>query len=162
MISAEEYKQAVKEYTRNIFRFLFKSLKDEEAVNDLVQDCYLKLWQNRDKVDPQKVKPWLFSVAHHAMINYIKSSSRSVQLDEHCQVPQVFQRHEFDTKAILERVLNELPPLQKSIILLRDLEGYEYKEIGEILELNESQVKVYLFRARQKVKDSIKALTNVL
>ena len=162
MISAEDYKEAVKEYTRNIFRFLYKSLKDEEAVNDLVQDCYLKLWQHRDRVDPLKVKSWLFSVAHHAMINYIKSSSRSVQLDENCRMPQVFQNHDFDTKAILEQVLRQLPPLQKSIILLRDLEGYEYKEIGEILELNESQVKVYLFRARQKVKDCIKELTNVL
>lgn len=162
MISAEEYKHAVQEYTRNIFRFLYKSLKDEEAVNDLVQDCYMKLWQHRDRIDSQKIKSWLFSVAHHAMINYIKTSSRSVQLDDNCRLPQVFQHHDFDTKAILERVLNELPPLQKSIILLRDLEGYEYKEIGEILELNESQVKVYLFRARQKVKECIKELTNVL
>ena len=162
MISAQEYKLAVKEYTRNIFRFLFKSLKDEEAVNDLVQDCYLKLWQNRDKIDPCKIKPWLFSVAHHAMLNYLKKESRNIQLDEHHPVPKVYQKHEFDTKAILERVLNELPPLQKSILLLRDLEGYEYKEIGEILEINESQVKVYLFRARQRVKDSIKELANVL
>lgn len=162
MISAEKYKEAVKEYTKNIFRFLYKSLKDEEAVNDLVQDCFMKLWQHRDRIDPQKIKSWLFSVAHHAMINYIKTSSRSVQLDESCRVPKVFQHHDFDTKAILERVLNELPPLHKSIILLRDLEGYEYKEIGEILELNESQVKVYLFRARQKVKECIKELTNVL
>jgi RNA polymerase sigma-70 factor (ECF subfamily) len=58
--------------------------------------------------------------------------------------------------------LNKLPPLQKSIILLRDLEGYDYKEIGEILGLNEPQVKVYLFWARQKVKNFIKELTNVI
>ena len=162
MVSDQEYKQAVKEYTRNIFRFLYKSLKDEEAVNDIVQDCYLKLWQNRDKVNPQKIKPWLFSVAHNTLLNYLKSTSRKVQLGEHHPVPQVFQKHEFDTKVILERVLNELPSLQKSILLLRDLEGYEYREIGEILELNESQVKVYLFRARQRVKDSIKEIANVL
>lgn len=162
MISAQEYKQAVKEYTRNIFRFLFKSLKDEEAVNDIVQDCYMKLWQNREKIDPRKVKSWLFAVAHNGMINYLKSISRKVQLDENTPIPQEFQGHEFDTKALLERVLNTLSPLQKSILLLRDLEGYEYKEIGEILGLNESQVKVYLFRARQKVKDSIKQIANVL
>lgn len=156
MISAQEYKQAVKEYTRNTFRFLFKSLKDEEAVNEIVQDCYMKLWQNRDKIDSRKVKSWLFAVGHNAMINYLKSTSRKVQLDENTPLPQGFQGREFDTKALLERILNTLPPLQKSILLLRDLEGYEYKEIGEILGLNESQVKVYLFRARQKVKDSIK------
>jgi RNA polymerase sigma-70 factor, ECF subfamily len=162
MISVQEYNQAVKEYTRSIFRFLYKAIKDEEAVNDITQDCYLKLWQNRDQINPQKIKPWLFSVAYHAMLNYLHAASKRVKLDEHAQVPHVFQKNEFDTKAIIERVLDELPPLQKSIILLRDLEGYEYKEIGEILMLNEAQVKVYLFRARQKVKNTIKELTNVL
>jgi RNA polymerase sigma-70 factor (ECF subfamily) len=101
-------------------------------------------------------------VTHHGMLNYLQTKSRKVKLDENSVTPQVFQKNEFDTRALLERVLNELPPLQKSIILLRDLEGYDYKEIGEILGLNEPQVKVYLFRARQKVKNCIKELTNVL
>ena len=68
MISFEKYNEAVREYTKNIFRFLYKSLKDEDAANDLLQDCYLKLWQNRNKIDPAKIKSWLFSVAHNAMI----------------------------------------------------------------------------------------------
>ena len=161
MISVEEFNQAVKEYTKNIFRFLYKSLRDEEAVNDLVQDCYLKLWQNRETVNPLKIKPWLFSVAHHAMLNYVKIASRKVAFDDKMQLPQVHQQHDFDTREMLDKILNELPPIQKSILLLRDLEGYEYKEIGEILALGESQVKVYLFRARQRVKESVKELEKV-
>ncbi|WP_224997563.1 RNA polymerase sigma factor [Cesiribacter sp. SM1] len=161
MISVQQYNQAVKEYTKNIFRFLYKSLRDEEAVNDLVQDCYLKLWQNRDSVNPLKIKAWLFSVAHHAMINYLKLTSRKVELREGQKVPAVYQQHAFDTREMLEKILNELPPVQKSVLLLRDLEGYEYKEIGEILELNESQVKVYLFRARQRVKETFLKLEKV-
>jgi RNA polymerase sigma-70 factor (ECF subfamily) len=162
MISVPEYNQAVKEYTRSIFRFLYKSLRDEAAVNDLVQDCYLKLWQNRQTIDPQKIKAWLFSVAYRAMLTYVCQASRKVPLEENRHAPPVYQKTEFDTRAILEKALNELPPLQKSILLLRDLEGYEYKEIGEILGISEPQVKVYLFRARQKVKNYIKELTNVL
>jgi DNA-directed RNA polymerase specialized sigma24 family protein len=61
-----------------------------------------------------------------------------------------------DLKDIIDRSLQQLPPLQRSIILLRDYEGYNYKEIADILELNESQVKVYLFRGRQRIKDLIK------
>ena len=162
MISTHEYNHAVKEYAKSIFRFLHKSLKDQEAANDLVQDCYLKLWQNRDKVNPLKTKPWLFSVAHRAMLDYLAECSRKVRLDAEVQIPPVFQNTHFDTRAVLERALGELPPLQKSIILLRDLEGYEYREIGEMLALSESQVKVYLFRARQKVKNHIKELAHVL
>lgn len=162
MISVQEYNQAVREYTRGVFRFLLKSLKDKEAAGDVVQDCYLKLWQHRDRVHPQKVKAWLFSVAYHGMVDYLNAAARRVPLDEHVQAPPVYQNNSFDAKAILERALNELPPLQRSVLLLRDLEGYAYGEIGEILALNEPQVKVYLFRARQKVKNAIKQLTNVL
>lgn len=162
MISDQDYKKAVKEYTKNIFRFLYKSLSDEDAVNDILQDCFLKLWQQREHVDSGKVKSWLFTVANNAMLNYLKKSSRKALLQDDYNLPPVYQCHNFDTKALIDRVLDELPPLQKTIILLRDLEGYEYREIGEILKLSESQVKVYLFRGRQKVKNTIQQLNHVL
>lgn len=68
-------------------------------------------------------------------------------------------KHEFELKEIIDSALDVLPEQHKSILLLRDYEGYNYKEIGEIMKLNESQVKVYLFRARKKVKEQIKDLT---
>jgi len=162
MISAEEYNVAVREYTKNVFRFLMKSLKDEDGAKDILQDCYLKLWENRQKIDTKKIKSWLFTVAHNSMINYLKKENRSTKLNgyEHSQV--VYQKHRFELKAIIDAELNKLPAIQKSIILLRDLEGYEYKEIAEILKLNESQVKVYLFRARVKIKNSVKSIMNVI
>jgi RNA polymerase sigma-70 factor, ECF subfamily len=163
MIGEQEYNSAVTAYTRNIFRFIQKSLKDKEATEDLVQDCFLKLWQNRSNIDNSKIKSWLFATAHNAMINYIKLQSRKISIDQTDVLNlAVESKGNFDIKELLERSLNELPPLQKSIVLLRDLEGYNYAEIGNILQLNESQVKVYLFRARKKIKDSLKTLSNVL
>lgn len=163
MISEPEYNDAVRNYARNIFRFVFKHLRDKDASDDLVQDCYLKLWQNRSGLDASKIKSWLFSVAHNAMINYVKVESRKTGLD-HAEVREMPTQHspEFDLKEIVEKSLEELTPPQRSIILLRDHEGYNYKEIGDILQLNEAQVKVYLFRARQRIKDSIKTLSAVL
>jgi RNA polymerase sigma-70 factor (ECF subfamily) len=162
MIPEKEYKEAVKEYTKNIFRFLFKSLRDEEACKDIIQDCFLKLWQNRDRVDKTKVKSWLFSVAHNAMINYLKKSNRNTSLENSDGKTQVYQQHNFELKTIIDNALNQLPAIQKSIILLRDLEGYEYKEIATILSITEAQVKVYLFRARLKVKNVLISIQNVL
>lgn len=162
MISVKQYNDAVTDYTKHIFRFVFKSLKDEDAANDIVQDSFLKLWQNRNKVDTKKMKPWLFSVSHHAMVNYLKKESEKTKLDDHIDHQHVFQKHDFDLKSIIDKALSCLPHVQQSILLLRDLEGYEYKEIAEILEISETQVKVYLFRARQKIKNSIKSLTNVI
>jgi RNA polymerase sigma factor (sigma-70 family) len=163
MISEPEYNDAVKSYARNIFRFIFKNLRDKEASDDLVQDCFLKLWQNRASIDNQKIKSWLFTVAHHATINYVKAQARKTGLDN-AEVGRISiaSTPEFDLKEIVEKSLLELPALQRSIILLRDFEGYNYKEIGDILELSEAQVKVYLFRGRQRMKDSIKTLSAVL
>jgi RNA polymerase sigma-70 factor (ECF subfamily) len=62
----------------------------------------------------------------------------------------------FELKEILEKGLQTLSEVQRSVLLLRDYEGYDYKEIGEIVNLNESQVKVYIFRARQKLQLFIK------
>lgn len=162
MISVKHYNEAVHEYTQNVFRFLMKSLKDEQAAEDLLQDCFLRLWENRDKVDKLKIKSWLFAVAHNSMINYLKIEGRTTKLNGHENNQAVFQKHRFDLKIIIDAALNKLPAIQKSILLLRDLEGYEYKEIAEILKLNESQVKVYLFRARLKIKNSIKSIMNVI
>jgi len=75
------------------------------------------------------------------------------------QETQESHAESFEMKEIIEKSLSQLPPVQKSIILLRDLEGYNYKEIGEILDLSEAQVKVYLFRARNKIKKQLKDLT---
>lgn len=161
MLTEREFNTAVKQYTRNLYRYLVKTLRDEDAAKDLVQDCFLKLWNNKSTIDPAKIKSWLFTVAHHAMLNYIKSQARKSSINNYKAetFPLVFQ-HDFELKQIIDKSLLELDPMQKSIILLRDLEGYSYKEISEILNLSESQVKVYLFRARQKMKNSIRQFTD--
>ena len=162
MISEKEYNSAVKDYTKNLFRYLFKSLRDEDASKDIVQDCFLKLWDNRKKMnDTSKIKSWLFSVAHNLMLNYLKTQSRKTELDDFNTARHSTFQVNYELKEIIEKGLAELSAKERSIVLLRDLEGYNYQEIGEILKLNESQVKVYLFRARQKLKESITQLTAV-
>lgn len=163
MIDTKEYNRAVREYARNLFRYVFKSLRDEEASNDIVQDCFLKLWKEKENVDNLKIKYWLFATAHNTMINYLKKSSKIVSIDSvFYDEPIANPKSDFDIKEILEKSLDTLPTIQKTIILLRDLEGYNYQEIGEILSLSEAQVKVYLFRGRQKIKNLLKHLHAVL
>jgi RNA polymerase sigma factor (sigma-70 family) len=60
-----------------------------------------------------------------------------------------------DLSDVLENLVNQLPEIQRSVVMLRDYEGYSYKEIGEITGLNESQVKVYIYRARNTLKQYI-------
>ena len=158
-MTEQEYNITVKTLSHRLYGFIYKSLRDEEDSNDIVQDSFMKLWENRSKVEFEKAKSWLFTTAHNAMINFIKKSARTSSMEGLDIDRGKNDKYTFELKDIIDKVLANLPEQQRTIILLRDMEGYNYEEIGEILKLNESQVKVYLFRARQKVKEQIKDLS---
>ena len=91
------------------------------------------------------------------MLNQVKRDKVKQQhLDSLCWNQAPSSECQFENQQLIGLLVAELPPLQKSILLLRDLEGYTYQEIGALLSLTEAQVKVYLFRARLKVKKRIK------
>jgi RNA polymerase sigma-70 factor (ECF subfamily) len=68
----------------------------------------------------------------------------------------------FDLYEILNKGLNELSEIQRNVVLLRDYEGYSYEEIGEMTDLSEQQVKVYIFRARKFLKEYIGTIEAVI
>ena len=159
-MNRKEYNIAVKEYANRLYGFAIKYLRNEADASDIVQDVFEKLWKNRKKVEFAKCKSWLFTCAHNAMVNLVKKNNRLYYVEDyHDTNTGVAADNSFENKEIIEKSLALLPPIQKSVLLLRDLEGYNYKEIGEILHLTEAQVKVYLFRARKKIKKQLKDLT---
>lgn len=158
-MTRKEYNSAVDLYSGRLFGYVLKCLQNSEDAHDIVQDVFERLWNHRKNVETDKAKSWLFTTAHNALINFAKKKARMDLYGDN--LPERVQQSEnrFEMKEIVDMVIDTLPPLQKSIILLRDLEGYHYDEIGEMLSLSDSQVKVYLFRARRKIKQQLKDLT---
>jgi RNA polymerase sigma-70 factor (ECF subfamily) len=111
---------------------------------------------NREKVEAEKVKSYLFTVAYHQMIDHIRKDKKKSTTDNFEEVKQHTQTtSNAELKQILLRAINELNPTQKCLVLLKDYEGYSYQEIGAIMNLSESQVKVYLHRARLILKGKL-------
>ena len=152
----QDFNKCVDNYSDGVYRFIVKNIGHEADAQDIVQTAFEKLWINRDKVEPSKVKSYLFTVAYHQMIDHIRKDKKEITTDRFEEVKTATTLSaNSELKQILLKAINELNPTQKSLILLKDYEGYNYQEIGEIMNLSESQVKVYLHRARLILKDKL-------
>lgn len=154
-MNSREYNQSVDWYSDNVYRFILKNIRDEERARDIVQDTYEKLWRNAENVNAEKVKSYLFTTAYHTMIDVLRREKRQTPVDDFHFAEQTHDQQYSDLHEVLNEAVSRLPEIQRTVILLRDYEGYSYKEIGEVTLLSEAQVKVYIYRARVFLKNYI-------
>ena len=161
-MTEREYNECVKTYADNVYRFILKNLRHEEDARDVVQTAFEKMWRTREDIDAAKCKSYLFTVAYHQMIDHIRKIKRITLKEEFSAETRTYSQPVSNLKKSLQDALNTLNETQKSLILLKDYEGYSYEEIGQITGLNESQVKVYLHRARLNLRNYLVKPENVI
>ncbi|MDR2937258.1 MAG: RNA polymerase sigma factor [Rikenellaceae bacterium] len=158
-----QYNVCVDAYADHLFRFVLKSLRDDDAAKDVVQDSFLRLWENRESVYDGKEKSYLFTIAYRLIVDHVRLRDRKGGSDDRLTRMESHGGGEYDNLSeILSEAIDALPDLQRSLVLLRDYDGYSYQEIGEITGLSEPQVKVYIFRARTALKQKLGALENII
>ena len=161
-MTEKEYNECVTTYADNVYRFILKNLRHEEDARDVVQTAFEKMWRNKDDVDAQKSKSYLFTVAYHQMIDHIRKVKRIQLREAFSEELKVQDKPMNNLKKVLNEALGRLSETQRSLVLLKDYEGYTYEEIGQIMSLNPSQVKVYLHRARLQLKEYLVKMENVI
>lgn len=161
-MTEKEYNQCVRDHADSVYRFILKNLRNKEDARDVVQTAFEKMWVNRKTVDGQRCKSFLFTVAYHQMIDQIRKNKVRLVKEEMLKEVPVYNNHNNHTRKILETGLARLNETQRSLVLLKDYEGYSYEEIGQITGLNSSQVKVYLHRARMQLKNYLVSPENIL
>lgn len=162
LMTEQEYNQCVREHADSVYRFIFKNLRNREDARDVVQSAFEKMWCTRSSVDPLRSKSFLFTVAYHLMIDHIRKNRMIIVQEELMTEGVTFNNGGNQTKKIIDDAMARLNETQRSLVLLKDYEGYSYEEIGEITGLNASQVKVYLHRARLQLKALLVSPANVL
>jgi RNA polymerase sigma factor (sigma-70 family) len=161
-MTEKEYNKCVDLYADNLFRFIVKNLDHTEDARDVVQNAFEILWKHCMDVPFEKAKSYLFTVGYHNMIDHVRKIKRITLVDEFKEEARVSEQRVHDAKKVLEKALERLSDTQRSLILLKDYEGYSYEEIGDIMKLNPSQVKVYLHRARLALKQYLVKMENVI
>ncbi len=161
-MKVEEYNKCVDLYSDRVYRFILKNIKDEDKAKDIIQDTFEKLWINVDNVNFLKSKSYIFTTAYHTMIDLIRKEKRKADFENVKTIDYSHNEQYSDLKEILNEGIKKLNDIQRSVLLLRDYEGYSYKEIAGITNLNEPQVKVYIYRARMFLKEYIGTLEKVI
>lgn len=160
-MTEREYNTCAETIANALFRFIYKKMQARENAENIVQDTFESLWMNKDKVEFEKAKSWLFTTGYRKMIDQLRRDKKMVQMPEHINEKGCTQCQP-DLKEIINNAMQFLPEIQRTVIMLRDYEGYDYAEIGNITDLKESQVKVYIFRARQTLKNYLVKLEHII
>jgi RNA polymerase sigma-70 factor (ECF subfamily) len=153
-MNAVEYNIAVTDYADRLYGFVYKNMGIKEDAKDIVQNTFIVLWENKQQVTEDKCKAYLFQVAYNKTIDHFRKHKRITLKEEFNDNSNGSILTDSNMlKQALDKGLRLLSEQERTLVLLKDYEGYNYAEIGEITNLNESQVKVYLMRARLKLKE---------
>lgn len=154
-MTSEDYNDCVRQNADGLYRFVARQLRNDADAEDIVQASFEKLWNKKDRVEAERAKAYLFAIAHNTMIDWLRRNKFVYSSDQLPSLGTSRESDSFELREIVDRALDALSTQQREIVLLRDYEGYSYQEIGEIMQLTESQVKVYIFRARKKMQEII-------
>jgi RNA polymerase sigma-70 factor (ECF subfamily) len=159
------FKPIMLEYTDFIFALSFRILCNEEEARDIVQETFIRLWQNLDKYKPEiKLTTWMYKIATNLCLDKLKSSKRKPLIFklEHEQVVNFITNENFSEQPdnlkiaeIIGKLAEQLGAKQKVVFVLKDIEGLENDEIEQITGMDKAQIKSNLYCARQQIKNSL-------
>lgn len=153
-MTTKEYNHCVRHLGDDLYRFALRYANLSAAAEDAVQDVFADLWERRSEVESEGARGWLIRALYRRLVD-MHRHDEVVRNAQAAQENEYRQHENFELKDALAHALATLPEQQRMLVLLRDLEGYEYAEMAQMTGLSEQQVGVYLFRARKQLKKQL-------
>ncbi len=162
-MTLEAFQNMVFPVKNKLYRFAFRLLGNNEEARDVVQEVMIKVWSGREQLGRvHNLEAWCMRITKNLSLDRLRQQQRrptdSLDQGMHVVHHSLTPADAAELGERMERIskwMAELPEKQRQVMHLRDIEGYSYNEICEILELDMSQVKVYLFRARNAVREKL-------
>jgi RNA polymerase sigma-70 factor (ECF subfamily) len=160
----QAFKSLVESYQGFVFSIAFKFTRDSEEAEDLVQDCFVRLWKNLRQYNPDyKLKSWLGKMITNIGLDYIKSAARKQQMStvniesgfEVASTPQESELHASELQNIILQLADSLTPKQKAAFILRDLEMLDVQEVCDLLDESAENLKSNLYHARKYIRENV-------
>lgn len=149
-----------------LFRFAFRLLGSSDDAKDVVQEVLIKVWSGREQLDQiQNMEAWCMRVTRNLSLDRLRAQQRRPEESIEKGLYVQGDHSPLDSVELSEsmkrigELMASLPDKQRQVMHLRDVEGYSYQEIADILELDMNQVKVNLFRARQSVREQLQKIS---
>ena len=135
-------------------------LRDRAEAEDVVQEAFIRLWENRASMSAARVKPWLLRVTRNLCLDRLRRRKHEEAVDEAILAADDCPTEDLSRRQVMERLQYELDRLDepfRSLVLLRDVQQHSYEEVAAMTELSMPQVKTYLHRARKKLREQLGA-----
>jgi len=151
----------MEQYQAALLRYATRVLNNEDAAQDVVQETFIRLHGNMDKIARRgvQIKGWLFRTTHNAAVDYIRKESRRRLLHQR-QSAEIETREDSnysdDRKDLVLQYLNVLKPTEREVLVLRLQEGMSYKEIAAVLKHSEGYVGTLIHTATKKLTQSLR------
>jgi RNA polymerase sigma-70 factor (ECF subfamily) len=160
-MNPEDFKKQVLPLKNKLFRFANRMLENREEAEDMVQEVFIKLWNLRGKLDEYRsVEALAMVTTKNLCLDKLKKRKIRTESIENMQfeIGATQQEQKTDLTDIIHKIhmiIQTLPEQQRQIIQLRDIEGFDFEEIAEMLEMTENAIRVNLSRARKKIRESL-------
>jgi RNA polymerase sigma factor (sigma-70 family) len=162
-MNLESFQNRVLPVKNRLFRFAYRMLGSEEDAQDVVQEVFVRVWNGREQLDQvQNMEAWCMRITKNLSLDRLRSVQRKGTYPieagydlQHADVTPDVKTELGESMQHVSQLIAALPEKQRQVIHLRDVEGYSYNEISEMLELDLNQVKVNLFRARNAVREKL-------
>ena len=155
-------------YYEKLYLFAEKYIYDSDKAHDIVQDVFLKIWENAERLElTSSIQHYLFASVRNGCLNYLKSlqiedRNNRKYAEAYIESQNVDMVDDEELLARVRQVLDELPEKCREVCLLRFVEGYKYAEIAARLDMNENTVKAQLHWGMERLKQAFATYDYVL
>lgn len=152
-------------YAGDVRRFALYLCGDVVMADEITSDTFVRAWMAADRIRQPTVKSYLFTIARNAYIDLLRRAARHTQLDENMPDTRISAQTQMEQSAEVRAVLaalQQLPELERTVLLMRALDGMPYEEIAETLGISVGAARVKVHRARWKLMQTRQAWREII